>query len=133
MAVCLTCVQGDGTAQLLCRDAEGQAAVCRILTDELGLDCMAFTVPATAAAAANGAVPAPANGAAEHQLTEPAFAAAAAAASAAGREGPKTGAVAVHRTLDSAQDLEGKGGAGTVQAHMQQEQVSDICVVGTIH
>ncbi|GAB4820149.1 hypothetical protein N2152v2_007195 [Parachlorella kessleri] len=113
--------QGDGTAQLLCRDADGQAAVCSILTQELGLDCMAFTVPATAAAA-NGAVEATANGAAEHQLTEPAFAAAAAAAlaAAAEREGQQPAAVAVHRALDSAKDLEDKKEARKVQAQMQQ-------------
>ncbi|KFM28609.1 Galactokinase [Auxenochlorella protothecoides] len=41
--------QGDGTAQLLCRDADAQRAVVAVLTQELGLECIAFTVPATAA------------------------------------------------------------------------------------
>ena len=40
--------QGDGTAQLLCRDAAAQAAVCGILqADFPGVACMPFTVPAT--------------------------------------------------------------------------------------
>ena len=40
-------VQGDGTAQLLCRDAAAQAEVCRILRDDFGMHCMPFTVPPT--------------------------------------------------------------------------------------
>lgn len=39
--------QGDGTAQLLCRDAASQAEVCGILTQDLGVHCMPFTVPPT--------------------------------------------------------------------------------------
>ena len=53
-----TAVQGDGTAQLLCRDAAAQAEVCRILRDDFGMHCMPFTVPPTGgsapAAHANG-------------------------------------------------------------------------------
>lgn len=40
-------LQGDGTAQLLCRDAAAQAAVCAILQQDLGVQCMPFTVPPT--------------------------------------------------------------------------------------
>ena len=39
--------QGDGTAQLLCRDAEAQRRVCDILSRDLQLECVPFTVPAT--------------------------------------------------------------------------------------
>jgi len=39
--------QGDGTAQILCKDAGAQAAVCRILSEELGMGVMPLTVPAT--------------------------------------------------------------------------------------
>lgn len=39
--------QGDGTAQLLCRDATAQQMVCALLNSELGLDCVPFTVPPT--------------------------------------------------------------------------------------
>ncbi|PRW33024.1 GHMP kinase [Chlorella sorokiniana] len=40
--------QGDGTAQLLCRDAAAQAAVCGILqADFPAMTCLPFTVPAT--------------------------------------------------------------------------------------
>ena len=54
-----TTLQGDGTAQLLCRDAAAQDQVCRILASELGVNCTPFTVPPTtsapaAAPAANG-------------------------------------------------------------------------------
>lgn len=40
--------QGDGTAQLLCRDAASQATVCEILERDLAVHCIAFTVPSTA-------------------------------------------------------------------------------------
>lgn len=45
-------VQGDGTAQLLCRDAAAQAEVCRILEADLKVHCMPFTVPPTDGSAA---------------------------------------------------------------------------------
>jgi galactokinase len=41
--------QGDGSAQLLCRNAASQQAVCEVLEAELGVHCMAFTVPASGA------------------------------------------------------------------------------------
>lgn len=40
--------QGDGTAQLLCKDAAAQEEVCRILSADFGMHCMPFTVPPTA-------------------------------------------------------------------------------------
>lgn len=50
-------LQGDGTAQLLCRDAPSQAAVCALLERDLGVHCTAFSVqptnPPSAPAAAN--------------------------------------------------------------------------------
>ena len=42
-------MQGDGTAQLLCRSAASQAAVCAILTTQLQLHCMPLTLKATQA------------------------------------------------------------------------------------
>ena len=44
----LAAPQGDGTAQLLCKDAAAQAEVGRILTEDFGMSCMPFTVPPTA-------------------------------------------------------------------------------------
>lgn len=38
--------QGDGTAQLLCRDPAAQHAVASLLKQQLGLDSLVFTVPA---------------------------------------------------------------------------------------
>jgi hypothetical protein len=104
-------LQGDGTAQLLCRDAAGQAAVCSILTQDLGVDCISFTVPPTTARAP--AAPAP----------EPAAAPAVAAAAACGSKREATveapGGTAespngVHRALDSASELREQAGADMV-------------------
>ncbi|KAJ9514941.1 hypothetical protein QJQ45_002769 [Haematococcus lacustris] len=39
--------QGDGAAQLLCRGAEAQAQVCRIVEEELGMTAMPLTVSPT--------------------------------------------------------------------------------------
>lgn len=39
--------QGDGTAQLLCRDQAAQDAVCRMLEAELGVHCLPLTMAAT--------------------------------------------------------------------------------------
>ena len=47
LGVCCFAAQGDGTAQLLCRDAAAQQEVCRILTSDFGMHCMLFTVPPT--------------------------------------------------------------------------------------
>ncbi|PSC73195.1 GHMP kinase [Micractinium conductrix] len=53
--------QGDGTAQLLCRDAAAQGEVCRILAADFPpMSCMPFTVPPTA----GSTLPASSNGAA---------------------------------------------------------------------
>ena len=55
------CAQGDGTAQLLCRDAAAQGEVCRILAADFPpMSCMPFTVPPTA----GSTLPASSNGAA---------------------------------------------------------------------
>jgi hypothetical protein len=62
----LGAVQGDGTAQLLCKDAAAQAEVSRILTEDFGVSCLPFTVPpsrgadAVSQAAPAAAPPAPA-------------------------------------------------------------------------
>ncbi len=48
LLACHPSLQGDGTAQLLCRDAAAQAAVCSILqADFSAMTCLPFTVPAT--------------------------------------------------------------------------------------
>lgn len=39
--------QGDGTAQLLCKNIEAQDAVCRILEKELGVHCLKVDLKAT--------------------------------------------------------------------------------------
>ncbi len=39
--------QGDGTAQLLCRDADGQQRVMELVRRELGLGALELTIPAT--------------------------------------------------------------------------------------
>lgn len=39
--------QGDGTAQLLVRDADAQAAAARILESEFGMEALTLTIPAT--------------------------------------------------------------------------------------
>ncbi len=36
--------QGDGTAQLLCRDAESQQRVCAILQQQVGVHCLELTM-----------------------------------------------------------------------------------------
>jgi hypothetical protein len=40
-------MQGDGSAQLLCRDEAAAAAVCEILERDLGVHCLRLTVPPT--------------------------------------------------------------------------------------
>jgi hypothetical protein len=47
--------QGDGSAQLLCKGAQAQAAVCEILEADLGVRCMSFTLQPTGASAAAAA------------------------------------------------------------------------------
>ena len=44
--------QGDGTAQLLCRDAEAQQRVVGIVEAELGMGVLRLTIPASKGEAA---------------------------------------------------------------------------------
>ena len=40
-------MQGDGTAQLVCRSAQDQTAVCEVLDRDLGLHCTPLTLQPT--------------------------------------------------------------------------------------
>lgn len=56
---------GDGTAQLLCRTREDQAAVCRLIEAELHMPCLTVDIaPSTAVLTAVGAAQAPRRGSA---------------------------------------------------------------------
>lgn len=46
--------QGDGTAQLLCRDAASQQRVCEILERELGVHCLELTMQPTSVEGVGG-------------------------------------------------------------------------------
>lgn len=47
---CVSLLQGDGTAQFICRSADDQAAVCGILERDLGMHCTRLTLQPTSSA-----------------------------------------------------------------------------------
>lgn len=49
--------QGDGTAQLVCRSAHDQAAVCGMLEQDLGLHCTPLTLQPTSVGPHSPAAP----------------------------------------------------------------------------
>ncbi|KAL4857393.1 hypothetical protein ACK3TF_002272 [Chlorella vulgaris] len=102
--------QGDGTAQLLCRDAAAQAEVCRIITQDFGMHCMPFTVPPTPGC--NGAAAASQAGAAA--ANSQATAAAAATAPEDANAIRANGTESIQATSDSS------NGAGGLQQQLVQ-------------